>query len=1735
MCRLVVVLLCVVWAAVSCVFAVSSTADPVCDRSIVAFYGVNHICPAGCLRNSLALQAALPSSSASSQSTLPAVYGSFPYHSSSSACLAAVHAGVIDDAVGGNIQLTRFFRHDWSNSSTQTIFPFTSSTGTYSNGVQSVDVPASWYSVPSSAAESSWVVRGRGDRFVQHRIAPFSPRAGHGQSMYTITGYGGREVLLVMGGYNATHYLNDVWLRVRSTVRTLNGTEWYRLPDTPFTPRADFHLTIVETSVAVESMAWLVLGGQTGHMCGLRELGVCTDEVWRLAITVSGWTILPSVNATWSTEPTARLPTTHCGAAVRFFDATSVYVFGGQHSYNDSSCSTAPLYSDDVWHSQAALAEWSRAAEPYPFSSRRFLPLDSSTFATVDSHLVSLASGPVITSVRSDGNSTARITAVTLFADVWRCTVLDTAASCNWTSWHTLAPSAGGHIDMHDIASTSDTVAPLNWWGGYTSRSFIEQFRNTLPTLADDFDVNLAELAVNLTMTISYPSSDTVESRSGLPVNTTLSEAEVNDAEGDYVLGSAWQQWAMEYDHKGLAFTLHEQPYAFADQPSNASLYVPQAASSLNTSRPALNFPLRRVDGRSSGRSFPAQVIVTGGRSGATYYNDVIEYDGGLWFNCWGISDLSWRSALGPLQEIPQPEDCDGGRGKSDSDCWDLSISFAVCPPQYHWEPPSLNQEVRLKCMANVMWMERTTRTIPRCAKDVLTCPFPLQDLGGVNCEPMLPIIDSMHASYTDQYGTVLFMHEASPWTLVDAPVVAGVQLTIVGLSFLEPVRVMVGSVLCDGAELVEPGLASSLPSVCYNVTVSADGTGPQVPQCGRYASSIVCTLSSMVAVNLSVQVWTGRMGAVSAVSELAWALDIDTATLSTMAPQLLSVESKDCSQEDALRLSACPFTRAFNVTVCAMSASIGGDTSGSSNVALVSTFESRPIVCSSWEFEYTDACMQCTLQPWLASTSIGLRRAATNQQSASSATLSFQPCGAGTRINPSALLAGDFANACTPCPPGWSTNNVSGTDTCVPCPPGFFSDQPGAAVCSPCQPGHYAAAYSSSACLACPLNAYSNSTGRSMCETCELDHYIVYDDARQRGVAGHCEECPAGTSCFANGTVSAKAGFYLLIDQQAGTVRSLACSASACVSGGGGAGECAEGGVNGAGEEDSADWADEADLTDSTDSTDAACPMPPTIGTSGLPVTNRCAAGRWPAYVAEYAGTALADTRGFNVLCASCLPGHSVVSGRCIACESTAYGALVGVTALALLLVYCVHRLPYDWTGSATLLISSYFVQQSVLFVAASSLPQLLSLVNMDLLGDHVSRGSEAAGEGGLSGYGGVCIVPLSDAGRIVLALVSPLIAFALLAVVAALDGAAWLAVEHTRAAGGGTMRRLYRWLFVPSSPRLRTLVAGAGGVSSAAVADTGTDTATGTGAVAAAVAGYGLSQPLVADADHAGIHSDAYTHSDAASVSRPPLLPGGPRAHLLCYQRSAVRLVQLSYTSLSVTALSFFELQSVGEWGARVVDYPSLSPSSGSYRLLLPVMCGVLGVVVCGLPVLLAAWLLACVRRGELQAAKRVQQLGSGGDVVQSARQHALLQLCGMFRPRYWWMASFLLVRRLLLVALLVSIRSSHVWTWLSLVNCCLLAAHLQLQPYERHMDNTLESLTLLSLTVQTTLLSVWPPPYRSAALAGVLNTLLVAPLLSAALAAVTTRWREHQASKRRTSGASDWDEGGRGSETS
>ena len=324
---------------------------------------------------------------------------------------------------------------------------------------------------------------------------------------------------------------------------------------------------------------------------------------------------------------------------------------------------------------------------------------------------------------------------------------------------------------------------------------------------------------------------------------------------------------------------------------------------------------------------------------------------------------------------------------------------------------------------------------------------------------------------------------------------------------------------------------------------------------------------------------------------------------------------------------------------------------------------------------------------------------------------------------------------------------------------------------------------------------------------------------SHDRAIDGQCVPCSIGSTCTISGDILSAVGQYLLIDQQAATVSAIRCSSSACISA---AAQCP--------------------LGDDSDSQHQQ-QQPQLIAASQLRVLNCCGRGRWPAHVntstflsLNASGQssallllpdALLDTDGVNVLCAHCLPGHSSVNGRCVECSSVQWGALCGVLLLAVLLVYAVHRLPHDWTGSATLSIVAYFVQLSAMYKASDLLPQLAALVNLQLLGGYTSSSQSSAGAGSDGDDDGgsaiaVCVAPLDDVERIRLSFLSPLLAFGLLSVICILQMGMRAALganqrgnddsDSDNANGSGsqccsrsTAWSVYHWLFVPAQPHTR------------------------------------------------------------------------------------------------------------------------------------------------------------------------------------------------------------------------------------------------------------------------------------------------------------------------------------------
>ena len=1663
-------------------------------------FNVGAICPANCTT-------AAPSGT----STTPAVFGSFPYSPSSSICLAAIHAGIIANSAGGSLYVSRFYRHDWSNTTNQTIYPFEAWRGSLSNGVQSGDVDGSSYRVPAGSREWSYTVRGRGDFVSQRRVAPFAPRAGHVHELFWQDGNQANSTVstlfavhVIIGGNNDTAYFNDVWVATARLDEAGEDMTWYRLEEAPLSPRSD--VLVVRTAPRnLAPPALFLIGGQVSHACGLYELGVCSSEVWQLDVVIDVVTGAPS--ARWSQQTSlSSSMASRCGsgmAADDYFQQRSVNLtlVAGQLSYNDSSCSSLPITVSEQW--ALNLTSWvvTRLADA-PFSPRRW-GSGSGTGRV-------LIGGIRHLNISRASSGQARLSASEVNADGWVCyqyglSDCNVPAAWNGSSmvvWNgslngtvvpplsVPLPTAAAAVVKSTLYLASNSLA----FGGVIPAAAIEQWRLTRPVVDDELDdVEWGEVAVNATLVTektvdARSAADVMAGRMNLPLTAVMDEQELNDPDGNYVRGVGWAvgyAWqASTSTVNSGAVSLHERPRAFSDSPASSSWWTPMAASSAATRRPLLNFDLRRRDHVAADvvhlvtvgvppnwhGAYVAHQWTSGGRSGSLYYNDVMLQ---LPMELLPPTDPSYRAALGPVELVQG-----------------VRPGVVVrCPAQYHFEPPTADIYATLSLMADSMYHDWEARTVRRCVPDVLNCTAPLVDLGLEYCQPQLPVVEDVYLSYPFNGGIKRLEDGGVAVTGVPPNYEGGaVTLTLRGSLFVEPVRVTVQGQDCLHVTLSEP------VQVCYNASVSLDRSQPWLV-CDAMSREVTCELPRLVGVAMDVIVISGR-GAEHAETN-SERTDSLIVSLTSAAPAVTRLESADCQADSPLGLLHCPVTRVFNLTVCAASDSIAWNSTlqmmlGGRATGNCSTYIDR----GAAEF-----CAHCTVLPQYGSQLPLVLVQSFGLQSVTSATLSFDGCPAGTMLSTTALLTG-AANLCSACPAGSSTMSSSGEMQCTLCQAGTYSNA-GDEDCSPCPAGRYSASSNQSSCSPCPLNSYANDTRQTGCQLCSLNDYIVYshNHSHARPVDGECVACPVGSMCTISGNILAAAGQYLLIDQHAATVSAIRCSSTACMSA---ATQCPA-----AGDSDGGGGSGQQQQ------------QPQLIAASQLRVLNCCGPGRWPAHVnissflpldinftsALSLPDAILDTDGVNVLCAHCLPGHSAINGRCVECPSVQWGALSGVLLLAVLLVYAVHRLPHDWTGSATLSIVAYFVQLSAMYKASDLLPQLFALVNFQLLGGYTasSQPSTAADADDGGSALAMCVMPLDDVDHIRLSFLSPVLAFSLLGAVAVVQVAVRAAIicwsggdddSDSGNVGGSSSHccsrsaawRVYEWLFVPAQPRTHPSSAEQGAVSGpqSLIEE--------------------RSEPLMADSQH----SQSQQQQERSAV-KPP----AARFVWRSYQRSMVRLVLLSYSGLSLVALSCLHWQAVSEYGYRLTDYTTVAHGSSEWSTLLPGVVLVL-IVVCCAPVALLLFLWHQHRGGHIADAKRkLQELGADASEL-AVREQLVLQLTAMYRTQHWWMPAYVLVRRLLAAVLLVTVRQSSVWVWLTVTSFIQLVIHLRLQPYERAVDNEFESLTLLSLSLQTALLAAYPPPIPSSvsgALVGTTTALIAAPLLAIAIHVIARAYRQHR----------------------
>ena len=1682
-----------------------------------------------------------PTSSPLSPLNHSVVRGSYPYSSDSSICLAAIHAGVVNATLGGAVFVSRFYRHDWSRSPTQSIFPFSSSTGSLSNGVHSLNVSALSYTVPSNGSEWSFIVRGRGELVRQRRLAPFPPRSGHAHVGYpqdvsfdqthdtfdtspVRPAY--RSWHFIIGGHNGSHYLNDVWLAEPSDLTTNSDLQWRQLPPAPFSPRSDMRVLLYDEPTSEYSsdayylpVRVLLVGGQTGHRCGVMELGVCSSEVWSLTLNVSvpfsdaRQSTLLSASWSGSDRPFAVLPfLARCGAALIASEAgpPTVALVAGQLSYSDDSCTSAPQAVNEVWRGSAMDAEervnlsrWWRETDA-PFSPRRSMQREDTLATLSAAHLSQLPSSSssrhgccplvggfrIVNLTHSNGlhsSTDTRIDSLEAFAGAWVCNLNSSAASaegvlyrreCLW-GWQRPMSADSANVSTTSVpiptAFGSQATSRSGWsppgqrFTGFTSTAAVQAWQHAAPASSGQAGAT----TVNGTVMARNPPDfgegvserELSQQRYGVPVSFIMRE-ELRLSNSSLYSGTPWlsshspwlspptQLHAWETLLPSVS-TLHAQPMSLAVEPAEASPYLPQAASSAATQRPHFRFPLARLEAgydewmdpvyeRSSWELLyrTSSTVVSGGRASGVFLSDWVEMGEA---RCLPPDDPSFLPVLGPLQLSTSQASADPMEDAS----YTVMQSVRVrCAAHYHFEPRLQSAQVTLFCGPNGLWLDLDLSSVRVCVPNPpLNCTAPLVDLGGAHCELPRPFLSSLAAA--DGSG-------ATQWdalTLMDFPVSAGNVLRIEGGYFSADLVVTVGGHQCETA-----GLSGQVQRLCYNRS-SCDSQAPVEWSCADYATAITCVIPAVVGLNLAVLVTSGAEEYRASVVP-----DGRVATLSSTAPVVsflwgwVGVDTNPVceSSDDWLALWDCPVQQPYNLTVCLRTASLADLTPsvylGTSQSALSCVEYPRDdFSFNGWS---DGRCLRCLVLPFLGRQEVRVQPQQLPLLSTTNASISSTTCPPGYATDVRAAFSGSAFDLCLPCDPGYSTQGARGVYACSPCRTGEYAAQANSSSCLPCQLHTFAAEIASPVCQPCPVNSLQPLAQSSSCVPCTDAYVRLTGDGL---VNSSCADCPEGAECSQTGNVTAHAGSFLLIDPASATVSRLSCSVSACL--------------------DALDYDDD-------DGHPLSAQHAQRMAGSGVLVHNRCAEGRYPAYMADWEELGLEvlrPTAGVNVLCALCLPGYSQLDGVCVRCESV-NGRLLFALLLALFaLVLTLHRWPHNRKGKATLTVVGYFLQQSALFLSPSF--YFMTLLNLDISGDSVTQ--SARGGVGARGFALTqCVWPThTDADRVHLSLtLLMVVVLAMPALVALMQALAYLILRAWKQPPPLALR-LYSLAFMAAPPAPQQRLSPPAEVPAAPFDALGK-----------------LGGPDGAEGQQLSSLAEPLWPRDSTSP-RPRVRVWSAAVASepvwLAYQRTFVRVLQLSYSSAALLSLALLNTRSVGVHGERLVDYPGLDPASSVYRhQLLPLIVPLL-ICVLSLPVLLTLLLWRLQRRHASRASSPMSSAvepldasGAGGALVQ--------QLCGMFRPSYWWMAPCIPARRLLLAALFAFVPGSSVFVWATLVNYVLLAIHLQLQPFRRAQDNAIESVSLLLLSVQTSLLSGLHSPAGNTLLTLTMALLLLPPPL-------------------------------------
>ena len=1708
-----------------------------------------HTCPVECL-------GALPGA---------AVYGSHPYDSNSSVCLSAIHAGVLNASTGGAVHVARFYPQDWSASNTQTIYPDASASASLAHSIQSAAVPPSARPLPAPLTSNSWTVRGRGPLPRQRQHAPFPARSGHVHAwLYPElqlrlnwsrafdhwdpyeAAFFNHSLHIITGGRNATgHYLNDVWLFHSLTIVSSHDTssinrfnsangQWYKLPDAPFSPRADMahHFVLDEPDmprngppVPGQSVSLLLMGGETGYACGNPHLGVCTSDIWQLQITKptaegreeeEGGYFIPELGLRFewelpesgnSSEPAAVMPfAPRCAFTLVAdrrlwlpYQSRVTGIIGGQLSYNDTAACEAPIETtSEAWYGvypfDFDLLPWARGRDA-PFAPRRSAMTDDAIVSTDEGQTngeeldksTTVVGGLRYLDHRSLSGIGGEVSSVTtqaeVYADAWTCTLWPVEmvfdfdvlpVDCDWAYTFPLArntsdpayplyPSASLPVP---IALAASAPYPMGRYllnmrlGGVTPAAAVADWRNI--SLRVD-DAARWDSGVPRTVDIMQQPSifrskalprsggsslrDVMSSRYFAPLRYEVDEAELHSQLSSFQLGSP-----LLVDHTQSG-----------------------AVARLRGLLTSLDSPITET--RRLGHAMAGtwdSTVVSGGRSGSAAFGDWLTFDPVF---CFWPEDPSYAASLGAVRYLarhspPQiPYVIQGVKATPEQlGAWQPGDSIeTVCEEGWHFEPPIETDAAVLTCAGNSQWVDAVLGGVRRCVRDALRCEWPFVDAGYTHCSEPLPEVHAISVASAEQAKRDS-MRSISATSVMDMDPLSyaqyywSLQLVVHGQWFTQPTAITVGTSACR-----EVRLRNATQYCLQNST------------CIEYATSVMCILPNDFAASVPVTMVTGRGVRRQVISSLrvpGERTGRSAFRLAVQPPRIVSldvVSNSTCARR-GLAVQHCDARGVLRVRLCGSGFGLVISANEGYLAPVNISYGLAPLRCHDWQLHENDerwcgeldllcftatVCAVCDIEPIVGqSAQLAVTRLLVagdtliNSEQLSNqsevASIGFDECPAGSYllVNESAYPS----QSCELCAPGSSTFGAESGVNCPLCRPGTYSSVAGASECEACPFNSHSAEAGATRCDACVGNEWQVQEGQQYCTGCQGGQYRVQAGALDAAHLPDCRPCPSGVRCELSGQLLAADNSYLLLDQAAGTVAAVECTS--CVLGRGGCDQ----------PERSSGWQQ--------------------LVNSGLSVVNCCGEHRRPPVDASGA---------VNVLCAACEEGYSEMQGNCVECTEANAGLIVAVLAVGWLLMYVLHRLSRRSSSSATLAIFMYYVQMSLLFQISEPWPSLMSLLNVDVIGEGQSTP--------ITQQWNWCILPLDDFGKIGLKLLTPAFAMALLSTLLALQLLLAQLIDRSIIVRPAVLRA-YQIVLPASAPsHLSSVKEETREQAQQQQMDL----------LNAPLLGDGASYFAAAvSSDKSEVKSDDFLQQKAVDLPTSELAEDSEQLSSMArfrqsansvvtqYNRTFIRLGLFSYNTIANVGVAYFHTRPLGEYGRRLWRYPSIDPSSPTYRHLEPLMITLLAVPVLGSPLLLAGYLIWLRRRGRALAvaAGSLTVETDAAAYVDSSVLNAVVTEA--FKPRFRILGVLALVRRLVLILLLTFVVHAPN-SWLSAVNFAILAVHLSCWPYRVDRDNWLETLTLSALCLQTTILSAYPEYDERTTLASIsLRLLLFVPVI-------------------------------------